>query len=754
MRNITIKTLKRICSISLLLLIMYMSMFFLVPDILNKPYSFAESVVFTAEEKKIIENSKSRPIKIGIIPNIYPLSACPPDENEFKGITVEMVKLISEKTGLQITFIRIPTDKMTPVEALKKGRVDLVAGTLKVDTFSKDKDLIMSDKLYDSSIAFILGEIDDIYSFKYLNPTIAILNNFTAGKEYIDKNFENYSLLECKNVPACLDAVATGKASCAVINRYAASYYLQPKNYKNLHFSEIFSVELESCIMGTDHNEALISIMNKGISMISEAEHNYVLMSISLEKQNMTFGKFVFQYRDAIVIVLIEIVLVIFLIFGVFYYIKIRKVFYYDEKTKLYSKNGFEIAVKRAIKNKKGKFFIVDFNMRNFAGFNTVYGRVEGDKLLKHIANNSLPYKNLTPLYSCRINADHFVSLVIARDIKVLCDDLIADRLTLHTHIPNVDIGFSIGIYPIYDKTIPVSTMIDYAVVARNESKNSSEAICGIFDDKVKEKLLKGDYIKSNFDNALETGDIFPVFRPQYNIKTNELIGATVSCNWRMSDGSLCTFEDYSDLLVENALLGSLKFYLLKRACQFQKNLMDSDMKPITFTLMFAGEHLYGKNYLEDVFDLIKNYNLDSTLFQLEFDEALFEGKEILVVSTMQGLKAGGVSVALTNFGMGYSSLNSMKDLSFDTLKLERNFLLAGMNNPRSEKILKTVINLAHELNITVATEGIETEEELVFIRSLKMLDLVQGSYLSQDMNEKTFMEYLKTRYNSEENTY
>lgn len=281
-----------------------------------------EEIVFTEEELALIEESKNGDsISMGIIPGTFPMSDFNENTGDFTGITVELLNLISEKTGLKFQYEPINLVEYAPIASLKAGKTDLVAGILKTQDFQSDSQLILSERLVNCSVVFV-GRKGELYIDEQGTGSVAIIKGFQVGIEYLQNNFPNYIIVTYDTSEACLDAVASGEADFNLNVKYIASYLLQNPHYENLERTAAFSFNMDTCVAGiSGKSETIISIIDKGLNSITEDEYNYILMDFTIGNiYEMTFSDFIYKYRATIILMcfmLLIIVICIVLIFKI-----------------------------------------------------------------------------------------------------------------------------------------------------------------------------------------------------------------------------------------------------------------------------------------------------------------------------------------------------------------------------------------------------------------------------------------------------
>ena len=723
-----------------LLLFFYLS--FAWGDEERAPVSAPE---FTRDEISLIEKSRNEPVKIGIIPNTYPMSVTPPEHARFDGITIALLEVISRKTGLNIEYVRIPTEQMPPVMFLRTGAVEAVAGTLRIPRFIKDPDLVLSRRLFDATVSFVSKKGKSLVDMQKKAVTIAIMQNFQAGKDYVEARFKNYKYIVFKDADACLDAVLSGKADFAVINKYVASYHLQKPYYSDIDRTQTYSINQESCITAKKGSETLIAVMNKGLDSIEGREFSNVLMNFTIANPyRMSWRAVVYQYRVPMIIMALFVIVFAYILLKLTSAMNIKKNMYNDRLSGLLSSFGFEARVRDLLKKGNDSYFIVDYEVVKFKEYNTAYGMDNGDALLCHVANRIK--RNFTgDEYAARVYAGHFVTIIAANSLHTVIGRIKKMGNIIDSPLPDVTVALKYGIYRVDDQSIPVKTMIDRAISARQSIKEFSDACFAVYDEEMHQRSIEDASIISYMNTAIKNEEFYLVFQPKYDTYTERLLGCEALTRWKRQDGTIIMPGKFIDLFEKSGQIIKLDFFVLEKACQFLRHLIDSGIEPVTVSVNFSRINLYDQNFVSRLASIVDKYELTQTLLEIELTESALITDKRYVLPIIDQLHDCGFKVALDDFGTGYSSLNSLKDLPIDVLKLDKEFVAYEEVKGRGQQIIKTLLELTERLGIKCVAEGVETREQLEFLRDCGGCDLVQGYYFSKPLDEDRFIEKLKS---------
>ncbi len=700
----------------------------------------------TADEMALIAHSKQHPVRIGVIPNIYPMSVTPPESPKFAGITISLLENISRKTGLEIELVRIDIERTTPIGFLKSGAVDAVAGTLKIKRFIEDPSLVLSDRLFDATVSFVSKKDRHFEKMQDKPVVIAIMAGFQAGQDYVAARFKNYKYKVFHSAEACFEAVRRDEADVAVINKYIASYHLQKPQFDEIDALQTFSINQESCISARKGAETLISIVNKGLKGIEGSEFSNILMNFTLASTyKMTGRDFLYKYAYTIGMISVFSLLFAYVLLKLLSAMGLKKKMYSDHLTGLLTPLGFDAKVKEILKKSGNKQFIIDFQIVKFHEYNLAYGTEQGDALLCHIADMA---RNNFARNACtaRIYAGHFVTLDEAEDLSIIIDKVKSIGNTLSSPQPNITVMLIFGIYPVVDRSLPVKTMVEHAATAKLSVKGFSENYFAVYDEAMYFKSVEDANILAHMNMAIKHEEFYLVYQPKYDTYTEEIKGCEALIRWKRQDGTIVMPGQFIELFEKNGQIISLDFYALEKVCRFLRGLMDSGIDPVAVSVNFSRINLYDQSFVSRLISVVEKYHISPSLLEIELTESAMIDDKKYVLSIINRLHEHGFIIALDDFGTGYSSLNSLKDLPIDVLKLDKEFVVYDEEKGRGQQIIKTVLQLTDSLGMCCVAEGVETREQLDFLRHCTGCNLVQGFYFSKPLDEAVFVEKLHSR--------
>ncbi len=417
-----------------------------------------------------------------------------------------------------------------------------------------------------------------------------------------------------------------------------------------------------------------------------------------------------------------------------------REIIHYstDELTGLYNNNGFLNNAAKAVKTvKNDNYYIISFDVWCFSAINMLYGTVAGDAVLKDIAY-LIKAKFGEKVIAARIYADNFAILAQGKDIQ----DILNKTKILRMAMPEMVREKAVfGIYEVKNDGISVRTMLEYAKEAKLIIKDTNEYV-GVYDRVLQNRIEEENEFIISMDDALVKNEFVVYYQPKYSAKTEKIVAAEALVRWRKPDGTLIMPGRFVPLFERRGLIAKLDYYVFNQVCQKLASLIQKGIEPVDISVNFSKVHFREIGFAQKLFDILDSYKIPASMIEIEFTESAFAEDIELVNGVVNQIKSKGFKVSMDDFGSDYSSLKLLKDISFDILKIDRCFL-DYVENEKAEIILKNIIGLAKQLKLTTVIEGVETKEQMEFVKA-QQCDIIQGYYFSKPVKEDVFEELLK----------
>ncbi|ONI48139.1 hypothetical protein AN643_03120 [Candidatus Epulonipiscioides saccharophilum] len=422
-------------------------------------------------------------------------------------------------------------------------------------------------------------------------------------------------------------------------------------------------------------------------------------------------------------------------------YDAIHMLAYYDELTGLPNLVKFKIeAVRLLSSNKDKEFSIIKLDILNFKAINELYGYETGNEVLRALAE-VVHNQDVENYFCAKVDVDEFLLLGPSEIFEELKDDpnLNSNKFKEAVSIiPSHDIKILYGRYIIEREDIDIAKIIANVNIAHQKAKATKNLYFCDYDEKFKKNMLKATSITNKMKTALENKEFKVVLQPKYNTITEKAIGAEALVRWIEDDGHVFFPDEFIPLFENNGFITRLDKYMLSEVCKLINAWTDAGITPLPVSVNFSRIHLDNPNFPQEINNILATYNVDPQYIEVEITESTILENELRFINMLKSFKDSDIEVAIDDFGYGYSSLGFLKDFDVSIIKLDKSFFSLDVNNRKSHIVIENIINMLKQLSITVVVEGVETKEQLDFLKSTDC-DIVQGYYFSKPIPIKDF---------------
>lgn len=420
---------------------------------------------------------------------------------------------------------------------------------------------------------------------------------------------------------------------------------------------------------------------------------------------------------------------------------KLRYKVQYDSLTGLYNKETAYIKVAEMIQDDfERRYAMIRIDFKHFKFFNGVYGNIEGDKLLKHMAD---VIRQETPDQYCvygRLSGDIFAICVSYEEEEELISLTKSITKRIEAYPLQTAIRVIYGIYLIQERSMPVSEIMDYTNIALKSIKENQFANYAFFDLDLQMKMISDRKIEIEMQKALDNREFTFFVQPKYDMRSGKIVGGESLVRWIHPEEGLISPNKFVPLFEENGFIIKLDEYIWGETCIMLRSWMDMGYEMVPISVNVSRVHLLDPTFCSKIKELVNKYNIPPKYFELELTEsALFDDIET-IYSTMNELKEAGFVILMDDFGSGYSSLNMLKNVPVDTVKIDREFLNETVNSNKGKTVIRNVISMINELDLEIVAEGVETKEQVDFLLA-SGCKVAQGYYYSKPVQINNFEE-------------
>ncbi|MBS4197756.1 EAL domain-containing protein [Lederbergia citri] len=410
-----------------------------------------------------------------------------------------------------------------------------------------------------------------------------------------------------------------------------------------------------------------------------------------------------------------------------------RKLF--DEKiTSLYSKRN------------KESFSILYVDMDRFRNINNTLGHVIGDKLLHQFGQRVQKLLTEKSLFA-RIGGDEFGILLwgyMEKDYPESIAKMIIDSLKQPFMVDDFElfITASVGISTSSSDGVTFEELTKYADIALNRAKTNGKNNFQIYSPTLDIPSFKQYELERDLRKAIDNDQLLIHFQPRVEASTGKIVSAEALVRWQHPVWGLVSPGEFLPLAEENGFIIDIGDWVLEKVCQYIAEWKRVRLPIVPISINITAQRFLRNDWKSTIISILKETNVDPTLIEFEITETTIIQNEKLVESALKFLKELGIKVALDDFGTGYSSLSHIKNLSIDTIKIDQSFVSQITQTPNVEIIIKSIIFMANALNMNVVAEGVETLEQLAFLKQQECTE-IQGYIFSKPIPEEEFQDLL-----------
>lgn len=409
-----------------------------------------------------------------------------------------------------------------------------------------------------------------------------------------------------------------------------------------------------------------------------------------------------------------------------------------DSLTGLFNRSTFmrEAALTLAESNGSG-YLLACLDIDNFKVINDRHGVETGDKLLRHVSEAFRAFCTQTGGIIGRDSADSFVCLIPQKNItRTELEETI--RRAEMMSAPRVTVKISIGYYVINDFSLSVPAMLDRASLAKATIKGLYDKHIARYNESMREDVLRQQRIVENMDEALKNNQFEIWYQPQYDIKAQKQTGAEALVRWRHPEKGIICPGEFIPVFERNGFIYELDKFVWCGVCSFLSERISKGKPVLPISVNVSRYDVFRKDFFDFVCKLPERYNIPKELIRFEITESAFNVSSEHIIETVDRLRKNGFIVEIDDFGSGYSSLNILKDVPVDILKLDMRFIESNGLVNRGGRILESVIRMTKWLDMTLIAEGVESIQQAEYLSTLGCT-LAQGYFYAKPMTREDY---------------
>lgn len=366
-----------------------------------------------------------------------------------------------------------------------------------------------------------------------------------------------------------------------------------------------------------------------------------------------------------------------------------------------------------------GPLCMLALDIEHFKLFNDWYGWDKGDEYLKSVASHLARMEKNYPCLVGYMSGDNFAA-VVPHDIDIIKElmDSIQDYVISHGH----EVGFFplCGYYVIDDRNTSASLMYDRAAIALTKIRGSYYTRINKYESNMVQEMEDELFLLSDIQRGLAEHEFIFYAQPKCHMSTGRIIGAESLVRWKHHSKGLVSPGLFIPVLEKNGFISSLDCYIWEEVCKWQRNWIDRGNKPLPISVNVSQIDIISLDVVEFFNNLIEKYQLPPSLIEIEITESAYAKKYDHVNDIVEQLHNSGFQVLMDDFGSGYSSLNMLRNLNVDILKVDMKFLDIEENNTeKGYGILESIVNMARQMNMPIIVEGVETDKQIKYLQDM-----------------------------------
>lgn len=428
---------------------------------------------------------------------------------------------------------------------------------------------------------------------------------------------------------------------------------------------------------------------------------------------------------------------------------QLYKATYYDSLTKLPNKNKIKKNFNKILisKQNKTKIAFIYIDIDNFNYINNTLGYKIGNELIKEVAS-SLKKHYGDSHYIARLNSDKFLVLFINYENIPTLKKEVKNLVEIFRNLPfskeqKTYVSISVGVSLYKEHGDEFYDLLKYSDTALYFAKLSGKDRYVFYENKMIEDVYNPMYLTNQIRQAFEKNEFQMHYQPIIDVNTGLMVGAEALIRWNHSSKGFISPQDFIPIAETSGQIVKIEYWVIEEVCKQIKKWIKLNFKLPFISVNLSAKGLIEKDLVSYLTIMLEKYNISSIDIELEVTETalIHNMKHSLIV--LNQLKEKGFNISLDDFGVGYSSLNYLKILPIDKVKLDKSLIDSIDKNKKDDTLLKHIIELAHAMDLKVVAEGVETSEQSNLLKSMNC-DYIQGYYYGKPQNSNMLYKYYK----------
>ncbi len=666
-------------------------------------------------------------------------SSYDPSTEKLTGIAGTIMDRISESTGLEMK-VRAYNSLTDCMNAMAAEEADIVFGGIPPSGIDGYSGYFVSAPVTRSPMV-IAGRAESEFTE---TSDIAIASSEIEVIKYLERFHSQAGISRYStNLIAC-EMVDKGRESFVCMDCQDA-IYLKTTQYEEMHIFDVLPVFRSECFAITRRYDELRSIMEKSIAHINGNESIVDIYTIINSADVTTDGNDMNIWLIVGGFVILAGALAVFIVLAT---LKSRRIAGVDTLTGGRTKRKYMTDSEKVLKKSSpDKWAAVVFDIDKFKFINDHLGYAEGDRMLERLYKTIGDHMEQGEVYA-RISDDNFACTIrnaTDTDIENRINSIFTEFERRNSLFVSYPVLFSAGVCRLgqcvdkYDM-VDFNVAIDRCNIAKRTIKGRHSNAIAFYDGKVRDDALREKDYENVMPTALKEHEFMCYIQPKYGTQSKHIEGGEALIRWNSKEYGFVFPDRFVPIAEKNGFVVELDFFILEEVCKAMRRWINRGLTPVVISVNQSRLHLNNDDYIWRLREIVDKYEIPYEYIELELTESVFTDNADLMLRVMQKLHDIGFKLSIDDFGSGYSSLNMLKDIPADVVKIDREFFSDTVNSQKGRAVISTVVDLANNLNMRVISEGVETVEQVNFLQDIEC-HMVQGYYFAKPMTIKDFEE-------------
>ncbi|MBQ6400020.1 MAG: EAL domain-containing protein [Clostridia bacterium] len=655
--------------------------------------------------------------------------------------------LVGEHLDFQPTPFGTISEAMA---ALERGEIDCVFPANLTTHDGEKIGAVLTPPVTRTDMYAIVRAADQSLAARGGHVNVAVNEGNTNYDVFLDQHYPEWTRLYFENTDACLDAVSRGVADCVLISYYR--YNNIARQCDRLRLKPVTTgIAMDYCFAVRAGNTALYAILSRVTGLVPEPTLNVAMSNYMTEDARLTLGDYVSDHLPVVIGAVAAVIGVILtlLILSMKSERKARRLIAAtetDELTGLYNR-GYFLQYAGALwrSHPETPMDAIVVNIDRFHAVNAIRGRDFGDQALRTLGEGIRETAARYGGIAGRFGADRFdIYCRHTEDYQGIFDSL---QRRVEDFSPTAGIRLRMGVMPFKAGMDPVG-MFDRARTACSMSRGRYQGRLIIYDEAVGQREGYEQRLLNDLPRALNEYEFEVYYQPKFDIRENppKLVSAEALVRWNHPELGLVSPGDFIPLFERNGQIAEIDKYVWSHAARKIMRWREEYGVSLSVSVNLSRVDIFDPALEKTLDDLLAYYGLSHGDLKLEVTESAYTENARQLIQVVGSLRGKGYQVEMDDFGTGYSSLNMLSEMPVDILKMDQAFVRRIGESEKADGMVALIMNIARTMKIPVIAEGVETEEQLTFLKRLGC-PMVQGFYFSRPLHASEFeRKYIRGR--------